>query len=95
MRCERTPESLQTSPLEKVFLMSEQNNTKNQSSQNRLVRVVRIELETSKANVLKYIPSSFLPEISELLNETDELELHFKIQCKTAVKQRKPSNNYT
>jgi hypothetical protein len=73
----------------KAFLMNKQDSRENQlPSPNKLVRVVRIELSMSKTNILKFVPSSFLEEVTSLLKQADELELRFKIEDKSKSKTR-------
>lgn len=60
--------------------MSKQDNTKKEPlSKNHVRRVVCVEIVTSKTNALKFVPSSFLREVSALLERSDEIELRVKI----------------
>ena len=60
--------------------MNEQNNTTDQkAAQNKIVRVVRVEISVSRLNALRFLPSAVLPEVAALLEAADEIVLRLKI----------------
>lgn len=50
-----------------------------EDEQRKMLRVVRFEMIVDKDTLARFIPSSYLLELYRSIDETDEVEMRFKI----------------
>lgn len=60
-------------------MIEENNYCESEEKKRKTLRVIRLEMIVDKETLTRFIPSAYLLELYRCIDETDEVEMRFKI----------------